>query len=60
MKTAKAIAFVLDVYCPYCKEPVVDPTTGSYQITAESFPQNVVTCSECGKQSKMPTKAFLG
>lgn len=57
MKTAKAIAQVLDVTCPYCGEDVTDPKTGSYMILSDTFPLDEVICQVCGKHSKLPRTA---
>lgn len=61
MKTARVAASAVYIDCPYCEEGIADPTTGSYQITADSYAaglgRDVITCTACGKQSKMPKLA---
>lgn len=60
MKVAKMEPFVVDVYCPYCKELSEHPN-GSYQWEIRFIEQNkIYGCSECGLNFRLPKRIHPG
>src|SRR5574337_1157326 len=54
---ANAVVFIqsVELQCPHCKQPIVEPETASLYWTVEELEAvgYKVTCTECGKESKV-------
>lgn len=61
MRTAKLYVFALTVECPYCGEPIAEPSSGSHTWeVSQIVAGQTVTCL-CGMSSPLPsTKKFGG
>lgn len=59
MKRAKVVPFTVDVLCPHCHEPILDPESGSlsWEYTSSLLKAGqILTCHVCGEQVVVPKR----
>ena len=65
IKTAHIVAFQIQIECPNCDEPIMNPETYGADWTTDALRYylagaGAIDCSECGATVKLPKTATLG